>query len=137
VDTLSSERSTLRHGDSGRRDIFMATLGQELHRLRSLKGLSPGDVVEKAGKKFSYEYLYRIERDKVKKPSPHVLHELSVIYGASYPGLMKLAGFVVPGSSPQASSTSACVAFDALNLTEEERNEVMDFVEFLRTKKKC
>jgi hypothetical protein len=64
------------------------------------------------------------------------LHELSVVYDVSYSELMKLAGFVVPKSSPKASRTSASVAFDALNLTAEERNEVMDFVEFMRRKKK-
>lgn len=112
----------------------MATLGQELHRLRSLKGWMPRDIVEKTGKKVSSNYLYRLERDTIKKPSSYVLYELSVIYDASYPELMKLAGFMVPSSSPEASSASSSAAFDALSLTEEERNEVMDFVEFLRTK---
>jgi hypothetical protein len=58
-----------------------------------------------------------------------------VVYGASYPDLMKLAGFVVPSSSPQASSTSTSVAFNALDLTRQETEEVMDFIEFIRRKK--
>jgi len=49
---------------------------------------------------------------------------------------LKLAGFVVPKSSSKASANSASVAFDALNLTDEERNEVMDFIEFRRRKEK-
>ena len=114
----------------------MPTLGQELYRLRSLKGWTLRDVEEKTRKKVSNSYLYQLENDNVKAPSPNVLHELSVVYDASYPELMKLAGFVVPRSSPKASSTSASVAFDALKLTDAERNEVMDFVEFLRRKKK-
>jgi hypothetical protein len=48
---------------------------------------------------------------------------------------MKLAGFVVPSSSPQASSTSTSVAFNALDLTRQETEEVMDFIEFIRRKK--
>jgi HTH-type transcriptional regulator, competence development regulator len=114
----------------------MPTLGQELYRLRSLKRWTLRDVENRTKKKVSNSYLYQLENGKVKAPSPNVLHELSVVYDASYPELMKLAGFVVPRSSPRASSTSASVAFDALNLTEEERNEVMDFVEFRRRKKK-
>lgn len=114
----------------------MPTLGQELYRLRSLKGWTLRDVEEKTRKKVSNSYLYQLESDNVKAPSPNVLHDLSLVYDASYPELMKLAGFVVPRSSPKASSTSASVAFDALNLTDAERNEVMDFVEFMRRKKK-
>jgi transcriptional regulator with XRE-family HTH domain len=117
-------------------DVFMATLGQELHRLRSLKGWTLRDVEEKTGKKISDSYLYALESGQIETPSPRVLHELSLVYDASYPGLMKLAGFVVPSSGPEASATSASVAFDSLNLTEEERNELMDFLEFLRRKKK-
>jgi transcriptional regulator with XRE-family HTH domain len=113
----------------------MATLGGELTRLRKLKGWSLRDVEEKTKKKVSNSYLFQIESDNVKEPSPNVLYELSVVYDASYPELMKLAGFVVPRSSPKASPSSASVAFDALNLTDEERNEVMDFIEFRRRKK--
>lgn len=114
----------------------MPTLGQELYRLRSLKGWTLREVEDRTKKRISNSYLYQLENDKVKAPSPNVLHELSVVYEASYPELMKLAGFVVPKSSPRASPTSASVAFDALNLTEDERNQVMDFIEFMRRKRK-
>ena len=114
----------------------MPTLGQELYRLRSLKGWTLREVEDRTKKRISNSYLYQLENDKVKAPSPNVLYELSVVYEASYPELMKLAGFVVPRSSSKASSTSASIAFDALELTDEERNEVMDFVEFMRRKRK-
>lgn len=113
----------------------MSTLGQELSRLRSLKGWTLREVEEKTKKKVSNSYLYQLENGNVKEPSPNILYELSVVYGASYPELMKLAGFVVPSSSPQASQTSTSVAFNALDLSREETEEVMDFVEFLRRKK--
>ena len=114
----------------------MPTLGQELYRLRSLKRWTLRDVEQRTKKKVSNSYLYQLESDNVKAPSPNVLHQLSMVYDASYPELMKLAGFVVPASSSKASSSSASVAFDALNLTDEERNEVMDFIEFRRRKRK-
>jgi len=103
--------------------------------LRSLKGWTLRDVEEKTKKKVSNSYLYQLENGNVKEPSPNILYELSVVYGASYAELMKLAGFVVPSSSPQASQTSTSVAFNALDLSREETEEVMDFVEFLRRKK--
>jgi transcriptional regulator with XRE-family HTH domain len=114
----------------------MPTLGEELSRLRSLKRWTLRDVEEKTKKKISNSYLYQLENDNVKEPSPNILYELSVVYGASYPDLMKLAGFVVPSSAGVASSTGASIAFNALDLTEKEKEEVMDFIEFMRRKKK-
>ena len=108
------------------------TLGQALSRLRALKGWTLRDVEDKTKKKVSNSYLYQLENDKVQEPSPNILYELSEVYHASYLDLMKLAGFVVPSSRPRTS-----VAFDALKLTDEEREQIMDFVEFLRRKKKA
>jgi HTH-type transcriptional regulator, competence development regulator len=113
----------------------MSKLGQELSRLRSLKGWTLRDVEEKTKKQVSNSYLYQLENGGVKEPSPNILYELSVVYGASYSDLMKLAGFVVPSTSRQASRTSTSVAFNALDLTSEETEEVMDFIEFMRRKK--
>src|ERR1700719_4561848 len=112
----------------------MPTLGQELARLRSLKGWTLRDVEEKSKKKISNSYLYQLETDNVKEPSPNILYELAKVYGASYPDLMKMAGFVVPSSSSLASA-NASVAFNALDLSEKEKDEVMDFIEFMRRKK--
>lgn len=113
----------------------MLTLGQELSRLRTLKGWTLRDVEEKTKKKISNSYLYQLENDNVKQPSPNILYELSVVYGADYSELMKLAGFMIPSSSTQVSKGSSSVAFSSLNLTNEEREDVMDFIEFMRRKK--
>ena len=110
----------------------MPTLGQELARLRRLKGWTLREVEDKAKRKISNSYLYQLESDNVKEPSPNILYELSVVYEASYPDLMRLAGYIVPRASRAAGS----VAFNALNLTEREEEEVMDFVEFMRRKQK-
>jgi transcriptional regulator with XRE-family HTH domain len=112
----------------------MPTLGQELSRLRALKGWTLREVEERTKNKVSNSYLYQLEKDNVKGPSPNILYELSVVYRASYPDLMKLAGFIVPSS---AGAAPASVAFNALDLTEEEKAEVMDFIEFKRRKKKA
>ncbi len=110
----------------------MPTLAQELTRLRRLKGWTLREVEEKTKRKVSNSYLYQLENDNVKEPSPNILHELSVVYGASYHDLMKLAGYVVPKASPATGS----VAFNALNLTGKEEEQVMDFIEFIRRKQK-
>ena len=113
----------------------MPTLGQELSRLRSLKGWTLRDVEEKTKKKVSNSYLYQLENDSVKQPSPNILYDLSEVYEASYPDLMRLAGFKVPSSNPSASRVSTSVAFDSLQLTEDEKQEVMDFIEARRRTK--
>lgn len=113
----------------------MPTLGQELSRLRKLKGWTLREVEEKSQKKVSNSYLYQLENDNVKEPSPHILYELSCVYHVEYAALMELAGFVVPRSKGKSSAT-ASVAFSALNLSDEEEEEVLDFIEFLRRKRK-
>lgn len=114
----------------------MATLGAELTRLRKLKGWSLRDVEDKTGNRVSNSYLYQLENDNVKQPSPHVLYALSDVYGVSYEKFMRLAGFVAPGRANETTRHGSSVAFNALDLTEEEEGEVMDFVEFLRSRKK-
>lgn len=114
----------------------MATLGGELARLRKLKGWSLRDVEEKTKKKVSNSYLYQLESDNVKKPSPNILFVLAGIYGASYPNLMRLAGFIVPNTAKDNPSQQTSVAFNALDLTPDEEERVLDFVEFLRSKQK-
>jgi transcriptional regulator with XRE-family HTH domain len=109
----------------------MPTLGQELSRLRKLKGWTLRDVEEKSNKRVSNSYLYQLENDNVKEPSPHILYELSMVYEAAYSALMELAGFVVPDGRG-----SGSVAFDSLNLSDAEKEDVMDFIEFRRRKKK-
>jgi len=113
----------------------MPTLGQELSRLRALRGWTLRDVEEKTKKKISNSYLYQLEADNVKEPSPNILYELALVYEVPYPDLMRLAGYVVPSSDPHASRTSASVAFNALDLDEQEKEQVMDYIEFMRRKK--
>ena len=114
----------------------MATLGQELARLRRLKGWTLREVEEKMKKKISNSYLNQLENDNVKEPSPNILYELARVYDASYGDLMELAGFLVPVSNPKASRGHSSVAFNALNLSDDEKEEVMDFIEFQRRKRK-
>lgn len=110
----------------------MPTLGQELTRLRRLKGWTLREVEEKTKRKVSNSYLYQLENDNVKEPSPNILYELSVVYGVPYPDLMRLAGYVVPKTSHATTS----VAFSALNLTDEEQDQIMAFVEAIRRNRK-
>jgi HTH-type transcriptional regulator, competence development regulator len=113
----------------------MATLGGELARLRRLKGWSLRDVEDRTKNRVSNSYLYQLENDNVKEPSPNILFLLSEVYEASYADLMKLAGFIVPGTRKESAARRQSVAFNALRLNSDEEQEVLDFVEFLRSKR--
>jgi transcriptional regulator with XRE-family HTH domain len=113
----------------------MATLGGELSRLRKLRGWSLRDVEDKTKKRVSNSYLYQLENDTVKEPSPNILFALANLYGASYAELLQLAGFVVPEAKKGTTRNRNSVAFNAMYLTEDEEERVLDFVEFLRSKK--
>jgi HTH-type transcriptional regulator, competence development regulator len=114
----------------------MTTLGGELARLRKMRGWSLRDVEEKTRKRVSNSYLYQLESDNVKQPSPNILHVLAEAYGASYEDMMLLAGFIVPSKNKDRAHHGSSVAFNALELTEDEEERVLDFVEFLRSKKR-
>ncbi len=115
----------------------MPTLGEELRRLRNLKGWTLREVEQQTRKKISNSYLYQLEAGNVKEPSPNILYELALVYRVPYRNLMELAGYLVPVSSRDGTRGHASVAFKALgDLTDEEREKVLDYVEFLRQKKR-
>jgi hypothetical protein len=49
---------------------------------------------------------------------------------------MQLAGFIVPNTNQKAARHQNSVAFNAMDLTADEESDVLDFVEFLRSKKR-
>lgn len=110
----------------------MATLAEELKRLRALKDWSLRQVEAKTEGRVSNSYLYQLENGAVKEPSPHVLFELSKAYGVPYASLMSVAGYVVPKAGKPGRIS---IAFNALNLNKEEEQEVMDFIEVRRKQK--
>jgi HTH-type transcriptional regulator, competence development regulator len=76
------------------------TLGDELHKVRQLKGLSLRAVAEPAG--VSPTYLHKLERGEVKAPSPHRLQRLAHALGLDYADLFFLAGYDRPEKNPSA-----------------------------------
>ena len=55
--------------------MMAPSLGTMLKQAREVRGLSAMDGSRAAG--ISTAYLSKLEKDAVKKPSPHVLHQLS------------------------------------------------------------
>jgi HTH-type transcriptional regulator, competence development regulator len=104
-------------------------LGDELRAVRKLKELSLKAVADPA--EISTAYLQKLEQGEVKNPSPNVLHRLAAELGVSYAGLMELAGYIVPSSSP-GEATPLEQAFNSEPLTQDERRAVAAFIGHLR-----
>jgi len=109
----------------------MKSLGQFLRSLREASGLTLRAVEDATG--ISNAYLSQLESDKIKQPSPSVLHKLSDLYDTSYSTLLKLAGYPVPRDVEE--TTSPLVARIG-PITEQEEDAIVEYLEFLRSRAK-
>src|SRR5512145_3443690 len=74
-------------------------LGSLLADLRVAKGLSLRQVEEATDRAVSNAYLSQLEKGKIRKPSPNVLHSLAAVYAVPYEALMEKAGYLLPSDS--------------------------------------
>lgn len=134
-----SARPTFSVGRTGSGVMMKAKnveLSDTLRRLREAKGFSLRQVEKKSG--ISNAYLSQIETGKIKEPSPHILHKLSEVYDTSYNDLMKLAGYIEEKKGERVSKKiMSDVAFKVMSeLTDEEKDAVLEYIEFIRNKRK-
>jgi transcriptional regulator with XRE-family HTH domain len=109
------------------------SLGALLRQARDVRELSAADAARAAG--ISAAYLSKLENDAVKKPSPHVLHQLSVALTLPYDELMRLTGYRVPGK-PDADPNETVGAALFADLTDDEREELLAYLAWYRTRKR-
>ena len=112
-------------------------LGQYLASVREDRGLSLREVEKATNKVVSNGYLSQIENSQIKKPSPNILHALSELYGVSYEDLMERAGFVTTTRARNVDQRHGRIAtFAGQNLTEEEEAELVQYLGFMRSRRK-
>lgn len=109
------------------------SLGQFLKVVREDKGLTLRAVESSTG--ISNAYLSQLEGDKIKQPSPVVLHKLADLYEVSYAALLGLAGYPVPGSDTGAADQTRLAARIG-HVTSEEEDALVEYLEFLRTRRR-
>ena len=108
-------------------------LGTVLADLRNAKGLSLRSVEAATGNAVSNAYLSQLEKGKIRKPSPNVLHSLAAVYAVPYEALMKRAGYLpLSEASADGGSRLAAFAIDDLSVAEEE--ELLKYLAFLRSR---
>ena len=125
--------------DAGERKSSGVTLGQYLESIRTDRKLTLRQVEEATNKEVSNAYLSQIENDKIKQPSPNILHTLAELYGVKYERLMELAGYIVSPSSPirtQGMRHGRSATFAEYNLTSQEESELLEFLQMIRRRKK-
>lgn len=109
------------------------SFGAVLKQAREVRALSALDAARAAG--ISAAYLNKLENDAVKKPSPHVLHQLSEALTVPYAELMRLNGYRVPGTPSENSSATLGAAFFA-DLTDDEREELLEYLAWYRSRRR-
>ncbi|HEX7472682.1 MAG TPA: helix-turn-helix transcriptional regulator [Candidatus Limnocylindrales bacterium] len=109
------------------------SFGSFLKQAREVRSRSAVDTARAAG--ISPAYLSKLENDAVKKPSPHVLHRLSEALTVPYAELMRLNGYRLPGE-PDRSSGEAVAAALFADLTDDEREELIAYLAWYRTRRR-
>lgn len=119
------------------RSTVKITLGQYLASIRADRKMTLREVEEATNKVVSNAYLSQIENDKIQQPSPNVLHALAEIYGIDYADLMERAGHIVPMKTRGEDQRHGRVAtFATHHLTPDEEAELMDYLKYIRTRKR-
>jgi transcriptional regulator with XRE-family HTH domain len=109
-------------------------LGAVLADLRTAKRLSLREVEEATGKAVSNAYLSQLEKGKIKKPSPNVLHSLAEVYVVPYEALMEKAGYLLPSEANKGGRRRRLAAFAIDDLTAEEEEELLKYLAFIRSR---
>jgi transcriptional regulator with XRE-family HTH domain len=104
-----------------------------LRQAREVRQLSAGDAARSA--RISPAYLNRLENDAVKKPSPHVLHQLSEALTVPYNDLLRLSGYPLP-HEPDSTATQTIGAALFADLTDDERDELVEYLAWYRTRRR-
>lgn len=119
----------------------MKTLGQTLKEARKLANLTLREVEVSAS--ISNAYLSQLENDKIKKPSADVLYKLSRAYSVDLGTFLRAAGIIqlheslnhnIAASDEQTNSFVTRVASYAPTLSESQRNEILNFINFVKSK---
>ena len=113
------------------------TLGQYLASIRTDRKMTLREVEEATNKQVSNAYLSQIENNKIQKPSPNILHTLAETYAVSFENLMDRAGYLMSSAKRSNDDPHGRMAtFAEYNLTPEEESELLEYLEFLRSRRR-
>ena len=117
-----------------RRDYIMNELGTYIKEKRTEKGLSIRRLAELAA--ISHTEVKRIEDGLRKQTSPQVLRSIASALGVPYEDLMAAAGYIDEPTAETESSTVANGIKDTEDLSQEEIDQVNQYIAFLKSRRK-
>lgn len=117
--------------------VTEGALSSYLASLRTAKGLTLRQVEQATGNEVSNAYLSQLEHGRIVKPSPNILHSLAKVYEVAYEMLMERAGYIVAKGTRDESEKHGRVATFVVgdNLTQEEEEELLDYLAYIRSRK--
>ncbi len=111
--------------------------GLYLASLRAKAQMSLREVEDATSKSVSNAYLSQLEKGKIEKPSPDILFGLSEVYGVTYESLMERAGYIGHRKEKKDGEKHGRAAtFSVDNLTHEEEEVLLEYLTFIRQRKK-
>ena len=110
------------------------SIGAVLRQAREIRQLSAGEAARAA--QISPAYLNRLENDAVKKPSPHVLHQLSEALTVPYADLLRLSGYRVPDEADRPAASGALTGMLFGDLTDDERDALVEYLAWYRSRRR-
>ena len=114
------------------------TLGQYLGSIRTDRKMTLREVEEATNRKVSNAYLSQIENDRIRRPSPNILHSLAEIYAISFEKLMDKAGYLMPSvRKPDDQHHGRVATFAEYNLTEDEESALLEYLQFIRSRRQA
>lgn len=105
----------------------MSDLGKYISRIRRSKCFSIRELEKRTG--ISNAYISQIETGKVKEPSCNKLFKISEALCVPYEILMEKAGYYSPMNQ------SVVVTNSIGELSDEEEEKLLDYLEFIRRKR--
>ena len=108
-------------------------LGDLLKSLRLARKFTLRNVEIATG--ISNSYLCQLENGKTRKPSPKILESLAKHYKVSFAQLMDAAGYPSFESNNEMVKENAKKSSAFENLTNEEQEKLLEYLQFLRTRK--
>ncbi len=110
------------------------TLGEYLYHLRRVMGLTLRAVEKATDEGVSNSYLSQLEHDRIRKPSPNILHRLAEVYAIPHEVLMEKAGYITRASDREAPERRGGSTFGLDDLTAREEEELLRYLAFLRSR---
>lgn len=115
----------------------MSRLGDTLKESRKNIGYTLQQVEDSSG--ISNAYLSQLENGKIKSPSANILYKLSSLYKVPLKTFLISAGIIDKKNEENTSNSDSFVqkvAFSSEEMTKEEKEEVLKYLEYVKSRRR-